>query len=508
MRLETKNLLENSRKSCYLESGSFFGSERSGVWRSGLAGEVESPGKRGWQRNRINKTHNRGRSFMKMTTVVLKFTALAWLALCIAGTVAPICAAAAQQAEGQKATGWASREEYDAYAAFIGEKDPQKKIALGEAFLQKYPNTYIKDQAYTIMMQVYAQQLNDVPKALDAGQKAVDINPGNLDALNYMSFVFPFIFQGKDPAAEAKLAQAEKNARLGLEALQKLKKPDAVTEDQFNQAIKSQRANYNGCIGFVALQRKDYAGAITSFKTAAEDNPADVYVFYRLGIAYISGEPRDTNNAIWSLARSASLAKAGKITAAPEIEKYLKSVYINYHGNEDGLAGILAQAAASPTPPEGLSVTQMEVPKETGNASVDAFNKTFFVLKYGGDRAQKLWDGLKGQAFGVGGFVESVEPGSEPKSYVVKIDVLTESKAEGGVYDIELYDSTQPNVKNLGKGDAVHCQGTLASYNATPKLVISLANGTINEDEIPDQPKATAKPKPAAKPKPRPRRPQ
>ena len=58
MRLETKNLLENSRKSCYLESGSFFGSERSGVWRSGLAGEVESPGKRGWQRNRINKNHN------------------------------------------------------------------------------------------------------------------------------------------------------------------------------------------------------------------------------------------------------------------------------------------------------------------------------------------------------------------------------------------------------------------------------------------------------------------
>ncbi|MBI4166031.1 MAG: hypothetical protein HY508_09905, partial [Acidobacteria bacterium] len=406
--------------------------------------------------------------------------------------------ASPQQAEGQKPTTWSSREEYDAFMAFSSEKDPQKKIGLGDAFLQKYPNTFIKDGAYVLQMQAYGQ-LNDVPKAMEAAHKAVEINPGNLEALNYLSFVFPFVFNSKDPGADAKLAQAEKDARLGLDALQKLKKPENVTDDQFNQFVKSQRANYNGCIGFVALQRKDFAGAVTSFKTAAEDNPADVYVFYRLGIAYISGEPRDTNNAIWSLARSASLAKAGKNPAAPEIEKYLKSVYINYHGNEDGLSGIMAQAAASPTPPEGFAVTQMEVPQDTGNASVDAFNKTFFMLKYGGDRAQKLWDGLKGQAFGVGGFVESVEPGPEPKTYLLKIDVLPESKTEDGVFDIELKDSTQPNVKNLGKGDAVHFQGTLASYTATPKLVITLDNGTINDDEIPDQPKVTAKPKPAPK---------
>ncbi len=434
---------------------------------------------------------------MKNKTAVLKLGVMVWLVL---GSVGAMTAFAAQQAGGQKATGWSSREEYDAYTAFLGEKEPQKKVSLGEAFLQKYPNSYIKDQAYTIMMQVYGQQLNDVAKAMDAGQKAVDANPANLDALNYMSFVFPFVFQAKDPAADAKLSQADKNAHLGLDALQKLKKPDAVTEDQFNQAVKTQRANYNGCIGFVALQKKDYPGAIAAFKTAAEDNPADVYVYYRLGIAYISGEPRDNNNAIWSLARSAALAKAAKNPAAPEIEKYLKSVYINYHGNEDGLAGILAQAAASPTPPEGFAVTQMEVPADTGNASIDAFNKTFFLLKYGGDRAQKLWDGLKGQAFGVGGFVESVEPGSEPKTYVVRIDVLPESKSEDGVYDIELMDYTQPNVKNLSKGDAVHFQGTIAAYNATPKLVITLDKGTINDDEIPDQPKATAKPKPTAKP--------
>lgn len=431
---------------------------------------------------------------MKMKIEFCKFAVLAGLTLWGIGGTAELVRAQ----EEQKPTTWSSREEYDAYAAFAAEKDPQKKIALGDAFFQKYPNSFIKDGAHVLAMQAYAQ-LNNVAKAMESAQSAVDANSGNLEALNYLAYVFPFVFKGDDPQAAAKLAQAEGNARKGLEALQKLQKPDAVSADQFNQFVKSQRANYSGCVGFVALQRKDYASAITSFKTAAEDNPADVYVFYRLGIAYISGEPRDNNNAIWSLARSASLAKAGKNPAGPEIEKYLKSVYINYHGNEDGLAGILAQAAASPTPPEGFTVSQMEVPQDTGNASVDAYNKTFFVLKYGGDRAQKLWDGLKGQAFGVGGFVESVEPGPEPKTYVLKIDVLPESKAEEGLFDVELKNSTQPNVKNLGKGDAVHFQGTLASYTATPKLIITLEGGTINEDEIPDQPKVTAKPKPPAR---------
>lgn len=69
------------------------------------------------------------------------------------------------------------------------------------------------------------------------------------------------------------------------------------------------------------------------------------------------------------------------------------------------------------------------------------------------------------------------------------------------MYDIELRDSTQPNVKNLSKGDAVHFKGSISAYTATPNLVITLDSATINDDEIPEQPKVAPKPKP----KPRPR---
>ena len=447
---------------------------------------------------------------MKKTTVLLILTLLAGIGF--PGSPAgkgglgwgPVLAWAAPQqpAEVQKPTTWSSREEYDAYEAFRLEKDLQKRVGLGDAFLQKYPTSFMRGTSFVILMQTYAQ-LNDVPKAMDAARKATQADPDKLEALAYLSFVFPFVFKGDDPEAVTRLSQAENDAKRGLDVLQKLKKPDNVPEEQFNQYIKGQRANFNGCVGFVALQRKDYAAAVTSLKTAAEDNPVDVYTFYRLGIAYISTDPRDYNNAIWSLARSTSLAKAGKNPSLPDIEKYMRSVYISYHGNDQGLADVMNQAAASPAPPEGFKVTQMEVPVDTGNASVDAYNKTFFMLKLGGERAQKLWDSLKGQPFGVAGFVESVDKGPDNSTYLVRIDVLDQSKNADGVYDIELQDSTQPNVKNLGKGDGVHFQGMISSYAAEPSLVVTLAEGKINEDELPDQPRVAPKTKTAPKPKPK-----
>ena len=101
----------------------------------------------------------------------------------------------------------------------------------------------------------------------------------------------------------------------------------------------------------------------------------------------------------------------------------------------------------------------------------------------------------------MGGFIESVEKGDDPDLYIVKIDVLDSSKDEDGVFDIELRDSTQPNVKNLSKGDAIHFQGMLGAYTATPNLVITLDNGEINEDELPDRPRAGRKPKAKSTPR-------
>ncbi len=408
------------------------------------------------------------------------------------------------QAAQPKQPQWKSRDEYDAFQAMINEKDPNKRVALIEAFLQKFANSDFKDSAFVVMMQTH-QQLNQIDKAIDAARKAVETNPDNLEALGYLSFVFPFVFKGDDPDATSKLSRSESDARRGLEALQKLQKPANVTDEQFNQYVKPRRANFNSAIGFVALQRKDYPAAITSFQTAAQDNPSDIYTFYRLGLAYLYSSPPDYDHAMWNLARAVALAKNPPNPAGAEIEKFLKRAYVNYHGNEDGLADIVNQAAASVTPPEGFKVAPMETPKVTGNPNIDNFNQLATPLKLGGERAQKTWEGLKGQQLGLGGAVDSVEKGGDAGSYLVRIDILDQSKAADGVYDIELKDSSQPNVKNLSKGDLVRFQGIISAYQVTPNFVLTL-DGTINPDDVPDQPKAKPKPKPKAPPARRPAR--
>ena len=389
---------------------------------------------------------------------------------------------------------WKSRDEYDAYNAMATEKDLNKKISLAEAFLQKFATSDFKSGAYLAEMQTYFQ-LNKGDQAIEAGKKALEADPDNLDALAFLSYVFPFVFKADDSEATSKLSRADSDAHHGLEVLQKLQKPANATDEQFTQYVKPKRAVFNGAIGFAALQRKDYPNAITAFKAAVDDNPSDVYTFYRLGLSYMYSTPPDYDHALWNIARAVALAKASSNPAGDEIDKFLKRAYVNYHGNDQGLADIITQTASSVNPPDGFKVAPMEVPKPTGNQNVDAYNTMTFPLKLGGEKAQKTWDVLKGQTVGLAGFVDSIEKSSDaPDTYLVRIDILDASKAEPGTWDVELKDTTQPKVTNLSPGDPVRFNGTISAYTATPSLVVTV-DGTIDPDTIPDEPKTKPKPK-------------
>ena len=386
---------------------------------------------------------------------------------------------------------WKTREEYDAFDAMTKATDPDKKIALAEAFVQKYPTSDFRTAAYLTEMQVYFSQ-GKSDQAVDAAKKVLGIDPDNLDALAFLSYVFPFAFKPADPDATAKLSRADGDAHHGLDVLQKLQKPEKVTDEQFKQYVNPKRALFNSAIGFVALQRKDYANAITALKTANGDNPSDVYAFYRLGLAYLYSAPPDYNNAIWNIARAVALAQAAKNPAGDEISKFLKRAYVNFHGTDTGLSDIIAQTAASPLPPDGFKITKAEAPAHTGNNTVDAFNTLTYPLKLGGETAQKQWDGIKGQPVSnFGGTLMSAEKGADSDSYLVHIAVLDSTKAADG-YDIELKVTAQPNVKNLQKGDLLTFKGTLDSYVGTPSLILTLV-GEVTSD-LPDKPPAKPKP--------------
>jgi tetratricopeptide (TPR) repeat protein len=433
---------------------------------------------------------------MKKTLALSTFTLLIVVGL----QLVMLATAAQQPAGGQQAAGgpqWKSRAEYDAFTAMANEKDPNKKVSLAKDFLQKYPDSDYKEAAFTAMVQSYAQ-LNDIVKMMDATQQALQAKPESLDVITASCYFFPLLYKPDDPAKDAHLSAVEANAKKGLELVQKLQKPAGATDEQFNQNVKARRAILNGAVGFVALQRSNFADAVAPLKAAVEDSPNDIYANYRLGTAYLYSKPPDFDNAIWYLARADDLAKAAKGPDAPSIDKFFAQVYTGRHGSSDGEDSVLTQAAASPAPPQGFKVAPPEKHAPTGNKNIDAFYQIQDALRVGGDQAQKVWESLKGQPLGLAGFVDSVEKGSDPGTYLVRIDVTNESKGKEGLYDIELKDS-QPGCKDLSKGDPIRFQGTISAYNATPSFVLTLDDGKINDDDLAAA--AANKPKTPAKPK-------
>ncbi|HEY6293505.1 MAG TPA: hypothetical protein VI455_18280 [Terriglobia bacterium] len=401
-----------------------------------------------------------------------------------------------QQAGAAKGPQWKSRDEYDAFQKIVSTKDPNQIVAAAEAFIQKYPSSDFKYGAYVAEMQAYQQQGNSA-KAIDAAKKALAANPDNIDALTYLSFAFPFTFDPKNPGADAQLTEAQGYAQHGLDVLGKLEKPTNVTDAQFTDYVKPKRAIFNATLGFVALQKKDYATSITSFNLAKQDNPSDPYVFYRLGLAYLSSTPPDFDHAIWNLARAADLAKASKAGDAPAIEKYFGQVYVSRHGSDAGENDVETQAASTGEPPADFKVAAAPKHTSTGNQFVDAFYSYEDALKAGGDTEKTTWDQIKGQQIGGPGFVDNVEAGTDPGSCLVHIDITNDSKAKAGTYDIELKDS-QPGCKDLAAGDPLRFTGTLSAYTTTPSFVLTLDSGNINNEDLQaaiDAKKAAAKPK-------------
>src|SRR5689334_6236706 len=94
--------------------------------------------------------------------------------------------ATGEQAAAPKQPQWKSRDEHDAFDAMASKKDPNKRVTLAEAFIQKFSNSDFKDKAYQVEMGAYAQ-LNTVPKAIEAGQKALEANPDNLVCRGFLA---------------------------------------------------------------------------------------------------------------------------------------------------------------------------------------------------------------------------------------------------------------------------------------------------------------------------------
>ena len=74
--------------------------------------------------------------------------------------------------------------EFNAYQMFTTQTDPKQKIAAGDAFLEKYPQSVVKKPVLDALLDAY-QATQNPDKVIDAANKLLQIDPSNMKAILY-----------------------------------------------------------------------------------------------------------------------------------------------------------------------------------------------------------------------------------------------------------------------------------------------------------------------------------
>lgn len=165
--------------------------------------------------------------------------------------------------------------------------DHAKKIQLGEAFLQKYPQSRFRPAVYQTLVSAYFAT-QQVPKLLDAGDKDIALNPNDAPVMAVVAQTIARTFNPKAPDAEQQLQKAEQYSKKAIEITPTLPKPANLTDEAFNSAKNDTLAMAHSGLGLVYVREGKFAEAIpeleSSVKADAQDHP-DPVNYYLLGLS-------------------------------------------------------------------------------------------------------------------------------------------------------------------------------------------------------------------------------
>ncbi len=367
--------------------------------------------------------------------------------------------------------------EYNAYNSAIGQPTAQAKEQAIESFLQQYPNSVVKLQMLLVLQDAYIQTGN-TQKALDTARKVLQVDPNNMRALALSAYVLRSEAGQKTNPADAQplLDEASADAQKGLAA----PAPSGADEANYEKMKTAVTPLFDGAIAADDLGKKDYAGAITNFKSELSAMPAPATTAgpgiedtYLLGTAYAQQTPQDLVNAVWYLARAAAYAPE---PFKDQIQKAAQYWYKKYHGSMDGFDQVQAQSKTSLMPPAGFTITPAPPPPSpqqlahtavtsTPDLKTMALTDKEFVLANGTpDDASKVWDTMKGLTTKVPGKVIAATPDSV--QVAVSDDAQQSNKADFTI-NMKSPLKTPPTI-----GSMVNLIATFDSYTQTPPMII------------------------------------
>jgi tetratricopeptide (TPR) repeat protein len=194
--------------------------------------------------------------------------------------------------EGTPADQWASAKDtaitnaqedvnyvqYSMIQAAYKTQDGAARAALFERYVAAFPDSPYTAAARDQIATAY-QQAQNIPKMIESAQNALTADPNDVSMLILLADYWSDNNQQLDKAA----AYAQK----ALDALQQAKKPDNVTDDQWQQQVSLEKGIAYSSIGEVDVVKARNPAAVDAFKQAKPLLKANNYYYgrnlYRLG---------------------------------------------------------------------------------------------------------------------------------------------------------------------------------------------------------------------------------
>jgi tetratricopeptide (TPR) repeat protein len=385
--------------------------------------------------------------------------------------------------------------EYNSYQACAAEKNPQQQVKCLDDFVAKYPSSALLVYIYPLYYNAYSQ-LKNWPKVIENADKLLALGDKVEPPIRYQAYYArAFAYSNMPPNSPEVQSQAPKAceaAKAGLKTLNELKKPDNMSEEDFNKQKQQPAILFNYTLAQCSMIQKDYQTAIDSYKAVLEKNPDDAITSYKIGQAYMAMNPPQQMDAFWYFAKAVT-AKNANQTQANQVKSYLRKLIANYQGGN--VCDTLIDAELNEL--LQLASTSAERPasyKLPSTADLDAARKDMTIasviadLKAGGDKAKITWLAACGLEFpDVPGKLIEITPGTD--AVQLKVAFVT-SDAEFDAKktpDMDVKVVGQPEAAKLEKDNPVRFTGTLVAYDPEPNFMLHWDKAKVNAEDIPKE---------------------
>jgi tetratricopeptide (TPR) repeat protein len=261
-----------------------------------------------------------------------------------------------------------TKEEYDAYQAAIAAKDPNQLLAAADQFAQKYPNSELRELLYVQAMNLFQQQ-NNAEKEIEAGRKAIALDPTNPVPLIHVASALVGSTHDNDLDKEQRYAEAARDAQAAIDNINTgLHVPPNVSPQQV-QAVKNYiLGTAYETLGVIQMRKQDFATAESSFKKAIDSSEGEPKgrAYLRLSIAQDNEqkyqEALDSANKALQYSQAGSLEQTLAKQQQGRLEKLVQA------GNSSNLPGPGAVPPTGPTPGSPLPVGPGNTTTPAGSA--------------------------------------------------------------------------------------------------------------------------------------------